>query len=174
MAHKDHHADLPQHLRFLVIVTSDTLLEAWSRGETLPDSSGDTAESLVLAFGQILAGRLCLHNDPEAIREAVLEGICGGKVDAIVICGGTGLGPRDRTVEAISPLIDKPLPGFGELFRHLSFREVGTSAMASRAMAGACGSVLIFAIPGSPKAVELAMERLILPEAPHLIKMLRG
>lgn len=174
MVHKDHRADLPRDLRFLVIVTSDVLLDAWSHGETPADASGDMAESLVLGFGQTMAGRLCLHNDVETIRNAVLDAVRGGKVDVIVISGGTGLGPKDRTVEAVSPILEKVLPGFGELFRQLSFEEVGTSAMASRALGGACRKVLIFALPGSPKAVMLAMERLILPESPHLLKMLRG
>jgi molybdenum cofactor biosynthesis protein B len=174
MAHKSHHSDLPKDLRFLVIVTSDTLLDAWSHGEMPADASGDAAESLVLGFGHTMAGRLCLHNDVKTIRSAVLDAVRGGRVDVVVISGGTGLGPKDRTVEAVSPILEKTLPGFGELFRQLSFGEVGTSAMASRALAGACGKVLIFALPGSPKAVMLAMERLILPESPHLLKMLQG
>jgi len=172
--HKDHHADLPKDLKFLVIVTSDTLLESWARGEATADESGDVAESLVLAYGHTMAGRLCLHNEAEAIRAAVLEAVKGGRVDVVVISGGTGLGQKDMTVEAVSPLIEKALPGFGEIFRQLSFADIGTSAMASRALAGTCGRIMLFALPGSPKAVKLAMERLILPEAPHLLKMLRG
>jgi molybdenum cofactor biosynthesis protein B len=174
MMHKDHHLDLPKDLRYLVIVTSDVLLDARSHGETPVDESGDTAESLLIGSGAKVAGRLCLHNDTKAIRNAVLEAVRGGSVDVIVISGGTGLGPKDRTVEAVSPILEKTLPGFGELFRQLSFGEVGTSAIASRTLGGSCGGVLIFALPGSPKAVKLAMARLILPEAPHLIKMLRG
>lgn len=174
MAHKDHHADLPRDLKFLVIVTSDTLLESWARGEATADESGDVAESLALAYGHTMAGRVCLHNDVDVIRAAVLVAVKGGRVDVVVISGGTGLGHKDRTVEAVSPLIEKALPGFGEIFRQLSFADIGTSAMASRTLAGTCGRVLIFALPGSPKAVKLAMERLILPEAPHLLKMLRG
>lgn len=172
--HRDHHEGLPKNLRYLLIMTSDALLEAWARGEAPADASGDIAESLVLGFGQTVSGRLCLHNDAEAIRTALLDAAKGGSVDVVVISGGTGLGSRDRTVEAIAPVLEKELPGFGELFRRLSFQEVGPSAMASRALAGTCGGVLVFAIPGSPKAVKLAMERLILPESPHLIKMLRG
>jgi molybdenum cofactor biosynthesis protein B len=174
LAHKDHRADLPKDLRFVVVVTSDTLLDATSHDEAPEDASGDTAESLVLGFGHTMAGRFCLRNDAEVIRGAVLDAVRGGRADVVVISGGTGLGPKDKTVEAVSPILEKTLPGFGELFRQLSFREVGTPAMASRALAGTCGKVLIFALPGSPKAVRLAMERLILPESPHLLKMLRG
>jgi len=174
MAHRDHHADLPKDVRFLVIVTSDTLLDSWAKGETLADESGDAAESLVLAYGHTLAGRLCLPNETRSIRAAVRKAVKGGMVDAVVISGGTGLGPKDRTVEAVVPLLEKTLPGFGELFRQLSFFEVGTSTMASRALAGTCGKTIVYALPGSPKAVKLAMERLILPETPHLLKMLRG
>lgn len=158
----------------MVIVTSDTLLDSLRSGEAPADESGDVAESLVLAFGHTMSGRLCLHNDARAIRTNALKAVKGGRVDVIVVSGGTGLGPKDRTVDALSPIIEKELPGFGEMFRHLSFSQVGTSAMASRAMAGTCGKVLLFALPGSPKAVKLAMERLILPESPHLLKMLRG
>lgn len=172
--HRDHREALPKNLRYLLIVTSDALLAAWARGEAPEDASGDVAESLVLGFGQIVSGRVCLPNDASAIRATVLDAAKGSRVDVVVISGGTGLGPKDRTVEAIAPILEKELTGFGELFRRLSYQEVGTSAMASRALAGTCGGILVYAIPGSPKAVKLAMERLILPESPHLIKMLRG
>lgn len=174
MAHGDHKRDLPKNLRFMVVVTSDTILDARSRGEMAEDQSGDLAESMILKSGHSMAGRLCIRNEGKEIRDAVLEATSGGSVDVVVVSGGTGLGSRDRTVEAVSPLMEKTLPGFGELFRHLSFGEVGTSAMASRALAGVRGRSLVFLLPGSPNAVRLAMERLILPESPHLLKMLRG
>ncbi|MGC8936120.1 MAG: MogA/MoaB family molybdenum cofactor biosynthesis protein, partial [Candidatus Methanomethylicaceae archaeon] len=104
------------------------------------------------------------------VYNAAVKGIA----DVIVISGGTGPGPRDVTVEAITPLFEKELPGFGELFRHMSYEKVGTSTIASRATAGITKGVLVFALPGSPDAVKLAMEKIILPESPHLVKMVRA
>jgi len=92
----------------------------------------------------------------------------------VLVSGGTGISGRDQSVEAIAPLLDKELPGFGELFRRLSYDAIGTSAIASRATAGICGRALVFALPGSPDAVRLALERIILPECQHLLKMARG
>ena len=92
----------------------------------------------------------------------------------MLVTGGTGVAPRDVTVEAIAPLFDKQLPGFGELFRALSFAEVGSAAYLSRASAGIAGGKPVFLLPGAPQAVELAMERLILPEAAHLVAQARG
>ncbi len=88
--------------------------------------------------------------------------------------GGTGIAPRDSTVEAIAPLLTTPIPGFGELFRMLSFKQVGSRAMASQALGGMMGKTLVFVLPGSTKAVTLALEQLILPEINHLLTQLRG
>ncbi len=93
--------------------------------------------------------------------------------DAVIVTGGTGLGPRDRTPEAVSPLFEQRLPGFGELFRMLSFRQVGAAAMLSRAEAGIVAGVPVFLLPGSPAAIDLALRELIAPELPHLIGQLR-
>jgi molybdenum cofactor biosynthesis protein B len=94
--------------------------------------------------------------------------------NAVVLTGGTGIGPRDVTVEAVLPLLDRCLDGFGEAFRRLSFDQIGPRALLSRAMGGVIGQTLVFALPGSPKAVELALERLIIPVLPHSGSMLRG
>ena len=94
----------------------------------------------------------------------------GTDIDAIVISGGTGLAPEDVTLEAVGPLFDKTIPGFGELFRLKSLEDVGTAAMLSRASAGIVGRCVVFCLPGSPAAVELALKELIIPEAPHIIK----
>ncbi|MGH7404717.1 MAG: MogA/MoaB family molybdenum cofactor biosynthesis protein, partial [Candidatus Methylomirabilales bacterium] len=110
-----------------------------------------------------------LKNDLGAIQQEVMD-LVEGKVGCIVTTGGTGLGRRDLTIEAVTPLLDKSLGGFGELFRHLSFQEVGAAAFMSRATAGISRQTLIFCLPGSIKAVQLALERLILPELKHLIR----
>lgn len=94
----------------------------------------------------------------------------GADIDAIVISGGTGLAPEDVTLEAVEPLFDKTIPGFGEVFRLKSLEDVGTAAILSRASAGIVGRCVVFCLPGSPAAVELALKELIIPEAPHIIK----
>ncbi len=108
-----------------------------------------------------------------AVRAAAGELLRRDEVDVLVLSGGTGFGPRDLTLEAAAPLIERRIDGFGELFRMLSCEEVGAAAMLSRADAGVIGGKAIFVLPGSPKAVELAMARLILPEAGHLLGQAR-
>jgi molybdenum cofactor biosynthesis protein B len=169
----DHHADLPKDLRFLVVVTSNTIVSKKSKGEDFQDVSGEVAASLIKGAKFTVVDRVYLPNDVRAIREEVRSAVFKGSADVVVISGGTGLGSRDVTVEAVSPLLEKVLPGFGELFRRLSYEAVGTSAIASRALAGVSNGVLVFALPGSPDAVRLALERVILPESPHLLKMVR-
>jgi molybdenum cofactor biosynthesis protein B len=174
MSWKDHHTDLPKEIRFLLITTSDTIVASRARGVACQDVSGELAESLVKGAGYLVAGRLCLANSVEEIRNEIRNLVSSGSADVVVVSGGTGPGPHDLTIEAISPLIDKPLPGFGELFRRLSYETVGISSIASRSMAGVSKKALIFALPGSPDAVRLALERIILPESQHLLKMVQG
>jgi len=108
------------------------------------------------------------------VRAFVADWIARDDIDVIVITGGTGLGSRDRTIEAVRPLLEKEIPGFGELFRLLGYQEqVGTAAMLSRATAGSARGRLIISLPGSAAAVGLALERLILPEAAHLLREIR-
>lgn len=138
------------------------------------DEAGDLAVKLIGAAGYRLGARSLLPNDGAAVRRAV-ESLCATPgTDAVVITGGTGVGPRDVTVDAVAPLFDRQLDGYGELFRTLSFQEIGSAAMLSRAAAGVRGKVAIFTTPGSPAGLRLALERLILPELAHLIGQLRG
>jgi molybdopterin adenylyltransferase len=137
------------------------------------DTSGDLIASRVLGAGHKVMARTIVPDDPCRIRECVLRGIALADVDAVVLTGGTGVSPRDSTIECIEPLLGKVLVGFGELFRSLSFTEIGAAAMLSRAIAGTADRTAIFAIPGSSGAVRLALDRLILPELPHLIGQLR-
>ncbi len=174
MKSSSHHEDLPSGLKFLVIVTSDTITRKISQCEQFNDQSGDIAISLISSAGFEVVDRVYLPNNLDLIRGSVKAAASGGAADVIVISGGTGISRRDQSVEAIAPLLDKPLPGFGELFRRLSYDSVGTSAIASRATAGISGGSLVFALPGSPDAVKLALERIILPECRHLLKMARG
>lgn len=138
------------------------------------DRSGQLMHSALAAAGhRVLAYRI-LPDEPAAIRTTVLDWCADGEMAAILLNGGTGIAPRDTTYDAIAALLDKTLPGFGELFRHLSYGEIGSRAMASRAIAGTHQNTLIFSLPGSSNAVRLGMESLILPELPHLVRQLQG
>lgn len=138
------------------------------------DASGDRLETGLRAAGHTVTARELLPNDEARVRALVTEWIAREDVDLIVITGGTGLGSRDRTIEAVRPLLEKEIPGFGELFRLLGYQEqVGTAAMLSRATAGSAGGTLVISLPGSLAAVGLALDRLILPEAAHLLREIR-
>ena len=152
-------------ISFAVITVSDSRAEA-------EDESGKLIRKRMEEAGHQLVSYRLLKNDLAAIRRDVIE-LIEAKVECIVTTGGTGLSPRDMTVEAVTPLLDKSVGGFGELFRHLSFQEVGTAALMSRATAGSARGTIVFCLPGSTKAVRLALERLILPELKHLIRELR-
>jgi molybdenum cofactor biosynthesis protein B len=152
-------------ISFAVITVSDSRSEA-------EDESGKFIQNRMQAAGHQLISYRLLKNDLEAIRHDVIT-LVEAEVGCIVTTGGTGLGSRDVTIEAVTPLLDKSLGGFGELFRHLSFDEVGTAALMSRATAGSVRGTIVFCLPGSTKAVRLALERLILPELKHVIRELR-
>lgn len=163
---ESHRSYAPQALGFVAITVSDS-----RRPEN--DTSGDRIEALASGAGHRLIERRIVRDEIEAIRLAVTEVCRLREVDVVVLSGGTGFSPRDVTLEALEPLFERSVDGFGELFRMLSFRQVRAAAMLSRAGAGVIGERLIFALPGSPRAVELAMEELILPEAGHLLGQVR-
>lgn len=133
------------------------------------DKSGKKITELLTEAGHVLVDHRVLKDDPAAMNPWALQLITGSDVDAILTTGGTGISRRDQTVDAIEKMIDQPLPGFGELFRQLSYAQIGSGAMLSRAIGGIAKGKLIFAMPGSTAAVELAMTKLILPELRHLV-----
>lgn len=138
------------------------------------DTSGQAIATTLSAAGHLVKNYGVLKDDPEAIATQV-QALCDDlAIDAIILNGGTGIAPRDTTYDAIERLLDKTLPGFGEIFRWLSYREIGSRAIASRAVAGVRQNTLIFSLPGSSRAVVLAMENLILPELQHLVKQLNS
>ncbi|PZO43056.1 MAG: molybdenum cofactor biosynthesis protein [Shackletoniella antarctica] len=137
------------------------------------DRSGQIIQALLTEAGHRVADYRIVPDEPDRIADLCQTLAQRADVDAIVLTGGTGIAPRDTTYDAIAALLEKTLPGFGELFRQLSFQEIGSRAMASRAVAGVVQSTLVFSIPGSSKAVTLAMEALILPELPHLVSLLQ-
>lgn len=138
------------------------------------DKSGARLRELLAADGHDIADYALLRDEPHQIRQRVSQWCASGVIDVVLTNGGTGIGPRDGTFEAIATLIERPLPGFGELFRMLSWSEVGPAAMLSRACAGVRGRTLIFSMPGSTNAVEVAATKLILPELRHLVLEMRG
>ncbi|MFM7191391.1 MAG: molybdenum cofactor biosynthesis protein B [Microcystaceae cyanobacterium] len=136
------------------------------------DLSGQRIQSLLIAGGHRVMDYQILPDEPSLMRSQLITwGNCA-ELRVIICNGGTGIAPRDQTYEVLAALLAKELPGFGELFRFLSYQEIGSRAIASRALAGVYQDKLIFALPGSVKAVQLAMEKLILPEMIHLTTLL--
>ena len=163
---EQHRAAAAGVLGFGLITVSDT-----RRPED--DVSGRSLAALAQVAGHRIEGPVLVTDDVAAIRGAVRRMLAVSWVDVVVLTGGTGFAPRDVTLDAVLPLFDKVVEGFGELFRMLSWQQVGAAAMLSRAAAGLIGERAVFLLPGSPKAVSLAMEKLILPESGHLLSQAR-
>ncbi|MFK7738477.1 MAG: molybdenum cofactor biosynthesis protein B [Pirellulaceae bacterium] len=162
-----HRQAAPKRLRYCVLTISDTrTLET--------DSSGQLIAEHMAAAGHSQVERRIVPDEPHQIRAVVKEMVQLEELDVILATGGTGISPRDQTPEAIEPLFDVFIPGFGEMFRMLSYQEIGAATMLSRATAGRVGKTLVFALPGSSNAVRLAMEKLLVPELPHLVHHSRG
>lgn len=138
------------------------------------DESGPLARRLLEGAGHTIAVHALLKNDESLVRAQVEEWLGRGDLHAIVITGGTGLGSKDRTIEAVRPLFEKEIPGFGELFRLFSYQDqIGTTAILSRAAAGSARGAVIVSLPGSRAAVELALTKILVPELPHLLREIR-
>lgn len=150
-----------------VLTVSDTRTPETDKSGQLVRSHLTQAQHQVVAYGLV-------PDEPAQVRQQVIDWVATREIDAILVNGGTGIAPRDTTYEAIAALLTKTLPGFGEIFRLLSYEQIGSRAMASRAIAGVCQTTLIFSMPGSSKAVDLAMAKLILPELVHLTTQMRS
>jgi molybdopterin adenylyltransferase len=165
MSVSDHRNRAPASVRCAVVTVSDTrTLET--------DASGRTIVELLSAKGHVVAGRHLVPDDPDRLR-ALLDGLLDSPVEVVLTTGGTGITARDGTYEVVSQLLEKTLDGFGELFRVLSYQEIGAAAMLSRACAGLARRRIVIAMPGSQAAVRLAMEKLVLPEIGHLVREAR-
>jgi len=162
-AHESHGA--PRPVGCAIVTVSDT-----RRGAA--DTAGALAERLVARAGHRVTTRAWVKDEPAPLRRAVRAALARADTDVIVVTGGTGLGPRDRTPEALAPLAERAVPGFGELFRVLSAGEIGPAAWLSRAGAFVARGRLVVLLPGSRAAVELALARLLLPEIVHAVRML--
>jgi molybdenum cofactor biosynthesis protein B len=165
VAHNHHRQHDAPSVACGVVTISDTRTEA-------DDTSGQRIRGLLQEQGHRVVLYRIVKDEPELITEVLRQ--APREVEAIICNGGTGLARRDTTFEAISRLLDKEISGFGELFRMLSFAEIGAAAMLSRATAGVAGDRVLFSLPGSTAAVELAMTRLILPQLGHLSGLVRG
>ncbi|MBI2897400.1 MAG: molybdenum cofactor biosynthesis protein MoaB [Deltaproteobacteria bacterium] len=165
-AHHEHRAAAPRHVRCAVLTISDT-----RSIET--DTGGALLSSELPGAGHEVVVRQILRDEPDDVRARVRELAEDPRIDAILTTGGTGITSRDSTYEAIEGLLEKRLDGFGELFRFLSYAEVGPAAMLSRATAGALRGKILIALPGSPDAVRLALSKLVLPELGHMVEMAR-
>jgi len=163
----EHKGKAHRTVRCAVITLSDTRTE-----ET--DTSGKRIKDLLAEQGQPVVAYRILKDEPEQLAAVVQALLAQPEVDAIITNGGTGIAPRDTTFEAIQDLLEKEISGFGEMFRMLSYEDIGTAAMLTRATAGVANGKVIISLPGSTGAVELGMTKLVLPELGHMMFLLRG
>jgi molybdenum cofactor biosynthesis protein B len=163
----------PKHLNFAIFVCSTSRYKEAQKDAKISDISGDTIESLLKNAGHKILSRKIIADNKRMIEEAVQSVLSSDELDATVFCGGTGIALKDITIETVSPFFEKTLPGFGEFFRRLSYDSIGSSAVMSRAAAGVAKGKVFFCIPGSPNAVRISVETLILPEAPHIVRHIR-
>jgi molybdopterin adenylyltransferase len=159
----EHRNDAPKALNLAVMTVSDTRTP-----ET--DTSGALIVAMAEASGHRILERVIVPDDPDRMIPLFRDFASQIDVHAILVTGGTGISPRDRTYETVSGLLTRPLPGYGELFRMLSYAEIGPACILSRAVGGLMGPVVVLVMPGSRAAVELAMRKIILPELPHLVR----
>jgi molybdenum cofactor biosynthesis protein B len=167
MAQKPHPDSAPMTVKCAVITVSDT-----RSPET--DKSGQLIQQLLLDAGHTVSFYTILQDEPHDIQSQLQALGERTDVDAVIFNGGTGIAPRDTTYDALERLLEKTLPGFGEVFRFLSYQDIGSRAIASRAVAGIYQTKLIFSVPGSTGAVKLALQQLILPELIHLVTQLKS
>ncbi len=163
----EHHQHDPQSVRCAVVTVSDTRTDQ-------TDHSGRRIKELLIAAGHKVVAYDIIPDEPKQIKQRLERARGDGSCAAVLLSGGTGLAERDRTYEVVTELIDKEISGFGELFRQLSYRQIGAKALLSRAVAGVCGQIVVYSMPGSPAAVELAVSELILPTLAHTVALVRN
>jgi molybdenum cofactor biosynthesis protein B len=159
----DHKQHAPRSVRCFIVTISDTRTED-------TDTSGRAIADLLAAAGHQVAGRTIVKDDAAIVRSTIERQLATFDVQVVISTGGTGISSRDNTFEAVNTLLEKRLDGFGELFRMLSYDQIGAAAMLSRATAGLAAGRIVIALPGSEAAVRLAMEKLVLPELGHLVQ----
>ena len=171
---KAHKAKAPKTLSYGIYICSTSRYKLVQRGEKeISDVGGDTIVELLKNAQQNVVFKKIIADDKALISAAVKEALNMPDLDVAIFSGGTGITLTDVTIETVSPYYEKTLPGFGELFRRISFDRVGSAALLSRAVAGVAKGKVLFCIPGSPDAVRIAVEMLILPESPHIVRHAR-
>jgi len=163
----DHRARAPLRVAFVVITISDSRTEA-------TDQSGKLIKQVLAEEEQQVVDYRIVRDEPGEIESLLQEVLGRQDIDVVLLNGGTGISPRDGTYEVVSRLLEKRLEGFGELFRYLSYQEIGSAAIMSRAVAGVARGKVVISLPGSSGAVDLAMRSLILPEVGHMVAQVKG
>jgi len=167
MSLETHRRESPSTLRFAVVTFSDTRDPSTDRG-------GAYLVERIEQAGHRVASKTIHSDDPEEIEASVRAAVDLAEVDLVLTTGGTGIAPRDSTFVTLERVLDSQIPGFGELFRALSYEEIGAATILSRAIGGLLNGKVVLALPGSPKALRLAMDKIVLPEAAHLVGQSRG
>ncbi len=167
MSLEQHKGAAPARLRFAVITISDTRDASTDRG-------GPYLVERVEGAGHAVTQRAIVRDERAEIEAAVRAAVGDANVDLVLTTGGTGIAPRDVTYDTLRGLFDSEIPGFGELFRMLSYQQIGAAALLSRAVGGVFGGKVVLAMPGSPKALALAMDEIVLREAAHLVQQTRA
>ena len=162
---EEHKSTAPRSIGCWVLTISDS-----KTPET--DTSGTLIRELLTRAGHTVVGHEIVRDEPTEVQRVIRDACTREEVRAVIMTGGTGITSRDSTFEAVEAMLDKRLPGFGELFRMLSYQEVGGAAMLSRAQMGVAQRRIVVSLPGSPNACRLALEKLLLPELGHLVREL--
>jgi molybdenum cofactor biosynthesis protein B len=162
----EHRATAPDHVVCAVVTVSDTRTPQ-------TDTGGQAVCDRLIAAGFEVAAREIIPDEPARMRTLLAKFAADERIDAVLLTGGTGVSSRDQTYETVTALLTRLLPGYGELFRMLSFQEIGPAAMLSRATGGLVGRTVVLTMPGSPGAAKLALEQLIVPELRHLVREAR-
>ncbi|MEE9585787.1 MAG: MogA/MoaB family molybdenum cofactor biosynthesis protein [Nitrososphaerales archaeon] len=171
--HEEHRQAAPHEVKISIITVSTSKYQDAQSGKDVDDVSGETARNMVEKAGYRLVSKKLIDDNIEMIRLTVFKSIYEEGADAVILTGGTGISSRDVTIESLRPLFEKELDGFGDIFRSVSYRQIGSPAHLSRAAAGVIDRRIVYCLPGSPNAVETALD-LILPELPHAIYMAQG
>ncbi|MCW3976037.1 MAG: MogA/MoaB family molybdenum cofactor biosynthesis protein [Candidatus Bathyarchaeota archaeon] len=167
---KKHRSESPNRVTFSIITCSSSKYKAKIKGKKVDDPSGDLIEKILKNNGHVVHNRSLISDDKIGIRNSIKDALSDENIDSIITTGGTGISPSDITIESVRIFLSKDIPGFGELFRKISYEMIGSAAMITRAIAGIAKEKPIFCLPGSSNAVEIAMVNLIIPEIGHIVK----
>ena len=169
----EHKSKAPSRVNFALITVSTSRYYELQAGRHVNNPSGDLIIKLFNGTGNEVVYNDLVPDDMNLIRKSIEKTTNMSSIDAIIICGGTGVTRTDITIETVTPLMEKQLPGFGEIFRKLSYESIGSAAIITRASAGLINGKIVFCLPGSLQAVEMAMKNLIIPEVAHIVKHVR-